>query len=190
MGALVRREADRLNFRNADERIANVDGASWIRTQLQEQPLHLSELGLDFYHLGENVHRGQRGVFGENAPEGKAWADQVMHSFKHAGFEPTWQKLVEWRAGLRSPRKRKAADRLLNYVSERRDMINYPEFQSHGWQIGSGPTESRCKTSTARLKGRGRRWNASNAEAVAALTTLQDSHQWHLYWVTLSQTKR
>ena len=184
VGALLRREAQRLGFREAEERIANVDGASWIRHQLEEQPLPLSGLGLDFYHLGENVHRCRRVVFGDATPEGLAWAGDLMHSFKHEGYETTWQKLIGWRATLRSPTKRAVADRLLNYVSERRDMINYPEFQAKGWQIGSGPTESRCKTSTSRLKGRGRRWDAPNAEAVAALTTLQDSHQWHLYWGT------
>jgi hypothetical protein len=42
---------------------------------------------------------------------------------------------VQVRRGCRA-----AADRLLNYVSERQDMINYPEFISKGWQIGSGPT--------------------------------------------------
>lgn len=183
-GTLVRREAQRLGFCQANERIANVDGASWIRRQLEERPLPLSGLGLDFYHLGENVHRCRRALFGETAPEGTVWAGDLMHSFKHEGYEATWEKLVAWRATLRSPRKRAVADRLLNYVSERRDMINYPEFLAKGWQIGSGPTESRCKTSTSRLKGRGRRWDPPHAEAVAALTTLQDSHQWHLYWGT------
>jgi hypothetical protein len=184
IGALIRREAQRLNFRQADERIANVDGASWIRRQLEDQPLPLSGLGLDFYHLSENVARCRRIVFGEQDPPGLAWAGDLMHSFKHHGYQAAWEKLISWRAELRSPRKRKAADRLLNYVSERRAMINYPEFLAKGWQIGSGPTESRCKTSTSRLKGRGRRWNARNAEAVAALTTLDDSHQWPLYWTT------
>jgi hypothetical protein len=68
-------------------------------------------------------------------------------------------------------------------------MIHSPEFLAKGWQIGSGPTESRCKTSTQRLKGRGRRWDGRNAEAVAALTTLEDSQQWHLYWQTPAPTK-
>jgi hypothetical protein len=49
-------------------------------------------------------------------------------------------------------------------------------------QIRGRDTESRCKTSTSRLKGRGRRWDARNAERVAALTTLKDSDQWNLYW--------
>ena len=77
---------------------------------------------------------------------------------------------------------RPAADRLVNYVSERREMIKYPEFQAKGWQIGSGPTEATCKTLTARLKGSGMRWDADNAEALMALEALTQSGQWELYW--------
>jgi len=61
-------------------------------------------------------------------------------------------------------------------------MICDPEFRNQGWQIGSGPTESRCKTTTSRLKGRRRRWNPLNVEAVAAHTTLKDSDQWNNFW--------
>jgi hypothetical protein len=71
---------------------------------------------------------------------------------------------------------------LVNYVSERREMIKYPEFQTKGWQIGSGPTEATCKTLTARLKGSGMRWEANNAEALMALEALTQSGQWDLYW--------
>lgn len=189
VGTLLRREAKRLNFSQADERIAIVDGATWIRNQLEEQPLGLSGLGLDFYHLSENVHRCRRAVYGDENADGTAWVAELLHTLKHADYAVAWDRLVEWRRSLSSPRKKKAADRLLNYVSERRDMINYPEFRARGWQIGSGPTESRCKTSTSRLKGRGRRWNLRNAEAVAALTTLHDSHQWQIYWQTPGTAK-
>jgi hypothetical protein len=186
IGALVRREAQRLGFRFAREKIANVDGASWIKTQLTERPdqLPLDGLGLDFYHLSENLHRCRRRVFGEDNDDGQTWAAALLHTLKHDGYAPAWDQLTAWRATLRSPAKKQAADRLLNYISERRDMIDYPQFQSRGWQIGSGPTESRCKTSTHRLKGRGRRWDPAAAEAVAALTTLQDSRQWRHYWPT------
>jgi len=61
-------------------------------------------------------------------------------------------------------------------------MIQYPEFQEKGWQIGSGPTEALCKTMTARLKGSGMRWNPANAEAMLALTGLADSDEWETYW--------
>lgn len=191
VGAVVRREAKRLGFSFADEKIANVDGASWIKTQLTDhaEQLPLDGLGLDFYHLAENVHRCRRVVSGKDDQTGQDWASGLLHTFKHDGWETAWEQLTLWRATLKGKAKKAAADRLMNYVSNRRDMINYPEFQTKDWQIGSGPTESRCKTSTQRLKGRGRRWNKRNAEAVAALTNLEDSNQWPLYWTTLVPTK-
>jgi ribosome-associated translation inhibitor RaiA len=183
-GKLMRREASRLRFHLADERVANVDGATWIRNQMQENLADLHAIGLDFYHLGENVHRARRSVFGEESPEGKTWADELMHVFKHEGYDAAWDRLASWRAGLGRSRKRKAADRLLNYVSDRREMIRYPEFRARQWQIGSGPTESQCRLTVERLKHPGQRWDRRNAEAVAALGTLDRSGQWQSYWRT------
>lgn len=184
-GRLMRREADRLEFRQASQRIANVDGAPWIREQLQYHLAELDGLGLDFYHLSENVHRARRVVFGDESTAGKAWVDELLHVFKHEGYQSAWERLLQWRAKLpRSPTKRKAADRLLNYVSERREMIRYPEFRSKDWQIGSGPTEAQCKLTVGRLKGRSRRWDRPNAAAVAALDSLDRSGQWLKYWKT------
>jgi hypothetical protein len=184
-GRLMRREADRLDFRHANQRVANVDGAPWIREQLQLHLAELDGLGLDFYHLSENVHRARRVVFGEDSAEGKTWVDELMHAFKHDGYDSAWERLVQWRAKLsRSAKKCQAADRLLNYVSQRQEMIRYPSFLANGWQIGSGPTEAQCKLTVGRLKGRSRRWDRPNAAAVAALDSLERSGQWQLYWKT------
>ena len=179
-GRLMRREAGRVRMDLADEKVGNVDGSPWIRNQVERQSLPLDALGLDFYHLSENVHKARREVYGEDDEAGKAWAGELLHVFKHDGYEPAWRRLLEWRVGLRHGRP--ASDRLISYVSERRDMICYPEFQSKGWQIGSGPTEASCKTLTARLKGSGMRWNADNAEAIMALEALSQSGQWDQYW--------
>ncbi len=187
-GKLLRREADRLRFGEAQQRVAVVDGAAWIREQMQLHLAELDGLGLDFYHLSENVHRARRGVFGEDSPEGRCWADELMHVFKHQGYGAAWERLVQWRASLARSRKRKPADRLLKYVSARQEMIRYPAFRARGWQIGSGPTESQCKLCTKRLKGHGRRWDRPNASAVAALDTLDRSGQWHMFWLNASPT--
>lgn len=180
-GRLMRREAGRIRLDQADEKIGNVDGSPWIRNQVEQQSLPLDALGLDFYHLGENVHKARRDIYGEDSEDGQRWAGEVLHTFKHQGYQATWQQLLEWRAGLRR-NQRQRADQLLNYVGERRDMIRYPEFQDKGWQIGSGPTEATCKTLTARLKGSGMRWEAGNAEALMGLEALSQSDQWDLYW--------
>ena len=186
-GQLVRREADRLGFRQASERIANVDGAPWIREQLTYHLAELDGLGLDFYHLSENVHRARRKVYGEESAEGQTWAAELMHCFKHEGYEAAWERLVPWRAKWnRSPKKTAAAQTLLNFVSDRREMICYPQFREQGWQIGSGPTEAQCKLTVGRLKGRGRRWDRPNASAIAALDCLHRSGQWSTYFPTPS----
>jgi hypothetical protein len=182
-GRVMRCEASRIRLDLADEKVGNVDGSPWIRNQIVRQGIPLDALGLDFYHLSENVHRTRREVYGEQDQTGKEWAGDLLHTFKHDGYLAAWQRLLDWRVGLRRG-KRAAADRLLNYVCEREQMIRYPEFQAKGWQIGSGPTEATCKTLTARLKASGMRWDAANAEAVMALEALTQSDQWELYWQT------
>jgi hypothetical protein len=186
-GRLMRREAARIQMDEADEKVGNVDGSPWIRNQVERQSLPLDALGLEFYHLGENVHKARREIYGDDDEAGKQWAGQLLHAFKHEGYESAWKELLEWRVALR--RGRPAADRLVNYVSERREMIRYPLFQAKGWQIDSGPTEATCKTLTARLKGSGMRWDSDNAEAIMALEALTQSDQWDDYWETqLRQT--
>ncbi len=108
-----------------------------------------------------------------------------MHAFKHDGYDAGWERIAALRGRLRSPAKRRAADRLLQYVAERREMIRYPEFRAKHWQIGSGPTEAECKTTTHRVNGRGRRWDGVNAEAMMALAALHDSGLWNRRWTAL-----
>ena len=52
--------------------------------------------------------------------------------------------------------------------------MDYPRYLANGWQIGSGPVESACKTVVAnRLKGSGMRWgeDGSDASATSACCT-------------------
>jgi uncharacterized protein UPF0236 len=184
-GHMLRRMSDQVELKQADERIALVDGAPWIRNQFEFHGL-VDAIGLDFYHLQENAQKARRGVFGEDSPEGQTWLSALMHTFKHEGYDAGWEQVATLRATLRSPTKRAAANHLLQYAAERQTMIRYPEFRQKHWQIGSGPTEAECKTTTHRVKGRGRRWDSDNAEAMMALAALHDSGLWHQHWTTLN----
>ena len=112
-----------------------------------------------------------------------------MHVFQHDGYDAAWDIQVSTRISLRSPQKRAALNRLIQYASERRDRICYPDYRARHWQIGSGPTESECKTTTHRIKGRGQRWDSENAEAKMALAALHDSGMWTLHWETLDSER-
>jgi hypothetical protein len=186
-GRLMRRDAGRVGLDQADDKVGVVDGSEWIKNQVQRQSLPLDDLGLDFYHLSENMHKARRVVYGEEDPQdekaaGNAWVGRLLHTAKHEGYEKLRDAIVQWKAGLHGAGPVKAAELLLNYVTDRREMIQYPKFQEMGRQIGSGPTESMCKATTQRIKGRGMRWDGDNAESIMALEALEQSGGWKAYW--------
>lgn len=180
-GRIMRRDARQVGFAQADERVANVDGGPWILNLLMGWTILLSALCLDFWHLGQHVNEGKRATFGEGSEAGQQWAAQAMSQARHAGYDPFWDQLVEWRGNQRG-RKRGEADKLLNYVASRKDMIAYAECERRGWRISSSTTESECGAAPHRVKGPGKRWDPDNAEAVIALEALHQSRLWDDYW--------
>jgi hypothetical protein len=182
-GRIMRRDARRIGFDEADERIANVDGGLWIFNIIMNWAVVLSALCLDFWHLGQHVNAGKRGTFGEGSEAGKQWAADAMHTARHGGYQPFWDLLVDWRGKLRGG-KRKEADEVLNYVAARKQMIVYDECERRGWRISSSTTESECGAAPHRVKGQGKRWDPDNAEAVIALEALHQSNLWDEYWAT------
>jgi hypothetical protein len=181
-GEWMRHDACRIRLDQAEDKVAIVDGAPWIRNQIEGQSLPIDVIELDFYHLSDNVHKARRAVYGDEAAEGQAWAARALHTAKHDGYVALRDELVSWKGTLRGPKKRQSAESLLDYVTDRRAMVEYPQYVAAGRQIGSGPTESMCKTTTARLKGSGMRWDADNAEAIMALDALEQSGEWKQYW--------
>jgi hypothetical protein len=182
-GKLMIRDAWRLGIAAADERLANIDGGPWIINQIHryQRRLNLTAAGLDFFHLGENVHSTRRILFGEQNEQGQRVADDLLHTAKHEGYPPLREKLLMLRQQKRGA-KRKEADRLIDYVSDRREMIRYPEFIAKGWQIGSGPMESQCRVTPDRVKGPGKRWDMDHAEEIMALEAMYQSGQCSAYW--------
>jgi hypothetical protein len=185
-GRLMRRAAGLIGLEKAQDKAAVVDGAEWIRKQILAQSVPVDAVQLDFYHLAENVHKARRAVFGESDPKdeadaGNRWAAGLLHVAKHEGYLALDEALCAWVREL-PPSKRAAGVALLGYVTEREEMVAYPEFRKAGRQIGSGPTESMCKATTLRVKGVGKKWDADNAEAVMILEALDQSGAWDTYW--------
>lgn len=182
-GRIMRRDARRIGFAEAEQRIGNVDGGPWIVNLMMSWAVVLTALCLDFYHLGQNVNQSKRIAFGEKSEAGKQWAQDLMHEVRHNGYGPFWERLLPWRSKQRGA-KRKEADRLLNYVATRQDIIVYDRCEKNGWRISSSTTESECGAAPHRVKGPGKRWDADNAEAVIALEAAYQSHLWEQYWAT------
>jgi hypothetical protein len=172
----------RLLSKGRSVRAAVVDGALWIGHRVIDSGIGVREVCLDFYHLSENVHKARREVYGEESETGRTWAGELLHTVRHEGYEAMWAMLARTRLEHRGVKSRTALDRLMGYVAERRGRIRYVEFERRGWDIGSGPTESQCKTTTRRVKGRGMRWNWANVEHMMQLEALYQSGAWDRWW--------
>lgn len=180
MGRIMKRDASRLKLKEVDEALGLFDGGPWIDNQIRKQQLPLTDKCLDFYHLKDNIQKTRREVFGDNEA-GRTWAHDLAETFKTQGFTAGFDSLVTFRKTLRSPKK-KAATRLVNYISDRRALITYPEFRAAGRDIGSGPTEAQCKCETLRIKGHGRRWNTANALAISTIEAVHQSRLTEKFW--------
>ena len=182
LGRLWRREAAKVDLNAAAERVAVADGAEWIDTQLRTRLPMVETRILDYYHLMEQVGVAAKVCFGEGTAPGAAWRERLAAAVCEEGG-PTLLAAVEaTRQATRSRTKREALRRLSQYVAKRVTQLDYPAFRARGLDLGSGPTESYCKVLTARLKGRGRRWDRPNADALMALAAIEHSRLWTTYW--------
>jgi hypothetical protein len=181
---MLRQMRDDVHLHRADQVVALADGADWIARLAEQNLPDKTTVILDYYHASQHVHQARRVVFGESSPDGQAWTDRVLGQLSGEPFGDLWQTLVETRARLRAPAKRKAVDDLMRYLNQRQEKVNYPAFRVAGLDIGSGPTESMCKSLSRRMKGTGMRWTARNAESMVALEALHQSDLWSTYWST------
>jgi hypothetical protein len=181
---LLRQMSADVGLRLATQIVALTDGAEWISRLIEANlPDHTTVI-LDFYHAAQHIHRARRTVFGEHEAEGNDWSDQLLGHLLKGGFEEGWELMAKTRSALRSKPKRRAMDELMRYLLGRKGKVNYAGFREAGLDIGSGPTESMCKSLSRRMKGVGMRWSPRNAESMVALEALHQSGLWPQYWST------
>jgi hypothetical protein len=182
-GRVLRQMSDDVKLCRAGQVVAVTDGAEWIANTVERNlPGGKTTAVLDYYHASQHVHQARRAIFGEEDGQGRAWADRVLKGLREESFDAAWEMLMETRSAFRARAKREALDELTGYLGRRREKVNYPAFRAAGVDIGSGPTESMCKSLGRRMKGIGMRWTARNAESMVALEALHQSDLWSAYW--------
>lgn len=178
---LLASHARQIGFERAEETICLFDGAVWIYQQVCLALVCLQVILLDFYHLAEHVHATARCCLGEGEAA-RSWAHERLAEAKRSDVAGMLGAISRLEKRSRSPGKKQSLRGLRNYLSERREMLDYGKALAEGWDIGSGPTEATCKTLTLRLKRPGMKWDRDNAAAMMNLAALRESGQWDIYW--------
>ena len=140
---------------------------------------------LDFWHAKEYLVELGQSLYIEDESARKAWLDNMCHRLKHEGGPTVRQCLEELDLGLASAATREEHRKTLQYFRNHEHRMDYPTYVRNGWQIGSGPVESACKTVVGnRLKGGGMRWGEEGTDAVCHLRGLYLSEPacWESFW--------
>ena len=184
-GALLGVHAAQVQMQSATETVSLTDGAVWIIIQLDIHLPFITAKILDNCHLKQHVHAASERAF-RDRDEANTWTDDRMREFKEAGAVVALAAFAEARDHVTTQAGRDGLDGLIGYASERVKMLGYKEALAKGWDIGSGPTESNCKTHARRLKISGGKWDTDNPEKMMNLIALKYSGQWEAYWSRLA----
>jgi hypothetical protein len=181
LGKMMRREGGKVQLDKARFSYSVADGAKWIERQYRLNLPMLHEHVLDWYHFKEHVVETSQAVYGEGSPKAQAWQTKLLDAAWEQGSLVMLHRLGPY-VRRHTGENRQSLESLRGYVEPRISKTDYPRFREHGYDCGSGPTESQCGTLTDRVKGAGMRWDADNVEGMLALTALDHSRLWQDYW--------
>lgn len=187
LGCLMRHHAAQLHLDKAGRKYSVSDGAEWIGRQYQRQLPMLDARILDYYHFRDHTVRCAQTLFGEGTDAASQWREAFCTKMIQSGPIEALTELALLSQKHRGG-KRQALTALQGYIAHHTDMLDYPRYLAKGFQIGSGPTESQCKSLAGRLKGRGRRWNRRGIQAHLTLNCLyNNTGQWTAHWPKASR---
>jgi hypothetical protein len=184
LGLQLRRQAAQIGWDAAEQQIALSDGGSGLEDFFRKnfpRAVHI----LDFWHAKEHLVELSQALFGAGSDAAKDWLDQRCHQLKQQGGAAVLATLESLDMTNRSESVREAHRCETSYFRNHQHKMDYPRYVMAGWQIGSGPVESACKTVVNnRLCGGGMRWGSPGSDAVCHLRALflSERCQWESFW--------
>jgi hypothetical protein len=184
LGTQLRRQAAQVGWDDAEQQIALSDGGSGLEEFFRKN-FPLAECILDFWHASEYLTELGAALYPVDEAQRKGRVGAWCHQLKHAGGMAMLATLEALPIDSHPPVARQAHADCVRYFRNHQHRMDYPRYLANGWQIGSGPVESACKTVVAnRLKGSGMRWGSDGSDAVCHLRALYLSQpgQWESFW--------
>ena len=178
----LRSLAAQVGMERAERWIALSDGGAGLEDFFRENFGRIEEVILDFWHAAEYLGKLAKALHPGQDEASEAWRRVWSGRLKAEGGA----SVLEGLRGMEVPRGAAAVrEEVVVYFENQKHRMDYPRYVSKGWQIGSGPVESACKSVVnQRLKGAGMRWGEAGAEGVCHLRALYRSQrgQWEAFW--------
>lgn len=184
LGLQLRCQAAQVGWDEADQQIALSDGGNGLEDFFRKN-FPLAECILDFWHASDHLTELGLALYADDETERQKQVGAWCHQLKHEGGATTLAALEAFDLTNHSPAARQVHADCVRYFRNHQKRMDYPRYLANGWQIGSGPVESGCKTVVGnRLKGSGMRWGEEGSDSVCHLRALflSEPDQWDAFW--------
>jgi hypothetical protein len=181
----LRQQGAQTNMDAAERWVAISDGGNGLEKFLRINFPRVEEVILDFYHAAEYLGKIARAWHPTDEAASKAWSQKWGHDLKHEGGEVVLTRLRDLAAQGVPSAVRVRLEEAIGYFENQKHRMDYPRYQAKGWQIGSGPVESACKTVIGmRMKQGGMRWGTGGADKISHIRALfrSETGQWNAFW--------
>jgi hypothetical protein len=162
----------------AETKIIGVaDGGIGLSEELKRQFPSMQFI-LDKSHLKDHLYETAEAL-GINQKDRPGWVKPRVRAISDGNVEAVLKELEE--ENDKNPNKR--LKRLIGYIKRFYDALDYDNFKSLGYPIGSGEIESAHKSiPQKRLKIPGASWNADSIDPMLALRILRADDWWEDFW--------
>lgn len=172
----VEREARRRRFTQAPRQVALGDGALWIWNLVSLLFPDAIQI-VDIFHALERVSQAAVAIWGPESQWGEAWAHERREELKEGRLD---QLIAAFDAQRTASHE---ASKVIGYIEENRQRMQYPSFRAKGLCVSTGLVEAGCKNVIgARLKRSGMHWTVRGANAIAALRCTRLSSRFENFW--------
>jgi hypothetical protein len=169
-GSLLRSEAMKRGYANAEKTVFIGDGAEWI-WNIADNFFRDAVQIVDFYHACEHLHVLCQ-ILEPDESKCKTLFAVWRKRLRNNGL-PKIMLETETRAGTLDQNQRQLINAELNYFKKNASRMTYKTFRSKGYFIGSGAIEGACRHIVAqRAKLSGMRWLCSGADNVLAFRSI------------------
>jgi len=157
--------------------IGVADGGIGLSEELKRQFSSMQFI-LDKKHLKDHLYETAEAL-GINQKDRPGWVKPRVEAISDGNVEDVLRELEE--ENDKNPNER--LKRLIGYIKRFKDALDYDNFKSMGYPIGSGEIESAHKSiPQKRLKIPGASWKADSIDPMLALRILRADDWWEDFW--------
>ena len=140
---------------------------------------------LDFFHASEYLAKVSGAAF-KHKLEGKQWLEEACHTLKHevSGAEKLLKEMKSLIKKKISSDKKETIEKSITYFTNHLGQMNYSEYVSQKFPIGSGVIEAACKVIIKqRMCSSGMRWTDNGAKNILVLRCFNETDgKWGQFW--------